>query len=186
MARDPQNNVGAAATATRRSARTRSATSIPALPARGWRAKRQAQPGGGYITTLCLPGALRDQLERRGREGYPNETCGLLLGHATGERVEVKETAIARNLNVERAADRYELDPADFVAADARARAAGMEIVGIWHSHPDHPAQPSPTDLTAAWEGWSYVILSVSRAGLEDLRSWRLDGGRFVEEEVAA
>lgn len=138
------------------------------------------------MTTLRLPSALRTRLEQWAHGGYPHETCGLLLGHVHGERVEVTEAAIARNMNVERAADRYELDPADFVAADARARAAGMDIVGIWHSHPDHPAQPSQTDHAAAWSGWSYVILSVSGRGIEDLRSWRLDGDRFREEEVEA
>jgi len=138
------------------------------------------------MTTLRLPPALRTRLEQWARGGYPHETCGLLLGHVQDQFVEVKEAAIARNLNVERAADRYELDPAAFVAADAQARAAGMDIIGIWHSHPDHPARPSQTDRAAAWTGWSYVILSVSRDGVEDLRSWRLDGDRFVEVEVEA
>lgn len=134
--------------------------------------------------TLYLPPALRTRIEQWVRAGYPCETCGLLLGHADNERVEVSEAALARNLNLERAADRYELDPVDFVAADARARTAGMDIVGVWHSHPDHPARPSETDRAAAWPGWSYVILSVSREGIADLRSWRLDGDQFVEEEV--
>lgn len=133
---------------------------------------------------LQLPRVLRVRLERWAREGYPHETCGLLLGTRNGEGVEVKELTAARNLNVERAADRYELDPGDFVAADKQARDAGMEVVGIWHTHPDHPARPSQTDLAAAWEGWSYMILSVSDHGVGDVRSWRLDGSAFVEEEI--
>jgi len=56
--------------------------------------------------------------------------------------------------------------------------------VGIWHSHPDHPARPSETDRAAAWEGWSYLIASVTDAGLSELRSWRLSGERFLEEPV--
>lgn len=140
--------------------------------------------GREIVGTLYLPPALRTRIEQWVRAGYPCETCGLLLGHAENERVEVSEVALARNLDLERAADRYELDPVDFVAADARARTAGMDIVGVWHSHPDHPALPSQTDRAAAWPGWSYVILSVSREGIADLRSWRLDGNQFVEEEV--
>ncbi len=138
------------------------------------------------MTTLRLPSALRTWLEQWAHEGYPQETCGLLLGQFQDQRVEVREVDLARNLNIERANDRYELDPADFVAADARARAAGMDIIGVWHSHPGHPAEPSETDRAAAWAGWSYVILSVSRRGVENLRSWRLNGDRFVEEEVDA
>jgi proteasome lid subunit RPN8/RPN11 len=61
-----------------------------------------------------------------------------------------------------------------------------MEVVGIWHSHPDHPAQPSETDRQAAWEGWSYMILSVTGEGVSDVRSWRLDGDAFIEEVVEA
>lgn len=116
--------------------------------------------------------------------GYPNETCGLLIGRQQGVEVEVMDTVIARNLNQVRAADRFELDPQDFLKADQEARAAGLELVGIWHSHPDHPAQPSVTDREFAWEGWSYLILSVQQGKLLHLKSWRLSDGLFVEEEI--
>jgi proteasome lid subunit RPN8/RPN11 len=59
-----------------------------------------------------------------------------------------------------------------------------LEIIGIWHSHPDHPARPSETDRAAAWEGWSYLIASVTKHGVADLRSWRLQGKDFVEENI--
>lgn len=88
------------------------------------------------------------------------------------------------NLNHERPHDRYDLDPAGFLAADREARSAGLEIVGIWHSHPDHPARPSATDLAGAWEGWSYVIVAVTADGAGELRSWRLEDGRFAEEPL--
>ena len=73
---------------------------------------------------------------------------------------------------------------ADFLAADKAARADGLEIVGIWHSHPDHPARPSITDLDAAWEGYSYLIIQVRRDGPGDFRSWRVADERFREERV--
>jgi len=118
------------------------------------------------------------------RRGYPEETCGLLLGRQAVGLVRVRELLQARNLNRERAGDRFLLDPQGFIRGDALARRLGLEIVGIWHSHPDHPARPSATDLAAAWAGWSYMIASVSRGGMEELRSWRLSGGAFCEEVI--
>ena len=118
-------------------------------------------------------------------EGYPYETCGLLLGGHDNGVIEVNNVQQARNLNTERAADRYELDPAAIVAAEKAARGSNFEVVGIWHSHPDHPARPSETDRQAAWEGWSYMILSVSKQGVDDVRSWRLTSEQqFIEEEL--
>jgi len=131
---------------------------------------------------LCLGAGLRARLEVLARAGYPEEVCGLLLGRCTENQVEVLELVLARNLNRERARDRYELDPEAFLSADTQAREHGWEVVGIWHTHPDHPARPSATDRARAWEGWSYVIMSVSRSGVADLRSWRLHAGDFIEE----
>lgn len=134
---------------------------------------------------LNFPIELRRDLEATVRRGYPHETCGLLVGRPGAPGATVTRVAQARNLNTVRARDRYELDPDDFMKADQAARADGLEIVGIWHSHPDHPARPSETDRAAAWEGWSYVILSVSATGVEDFRSWRLERETFREEPMA-
>ena len=138
------------------------------------------------MNTINLPAPLRDELEKIAVNGYPNETCGVLVGASTDGQVRVERVFQARNLNTERARDRYVLDPDDLMTADEAAREAGLDIVGFWHTHPDHPALPSETDREAAWDGYSYVILSVSGARVEDLRSWRLNGAGFVEEQVAA
>jgi len=135
---------------------------------------------------LVLPHEVRRDLETWIGGGYPDETCGLLVGRTHLGRTETLRATRAKNLNQARARDRYDLDPADFLAADLAAREAGLEIVGVWHSHPDHPAEPSETDRAAAWEGWSYVIAEVTRSGVRALRSWRLDGQRFVEEPVSS
>lgn len=127
---------------------------------------------------------LREKLEELASAGYPYESCGLLLGESADGECQVERVTRARNLNTERPAERYELDPDDFAAADREARAAGLDIVGIWHTHPDHPARPSETDRAAAWSGWAYVIISVSRDGVQDLRSWRLNGEDFEEESI--
>lgn len=133
---------------------------------------------------LRLPQPYRLQLEAWARAGYPVECCGLMLGRPEEGRAEVQAVRQARNLNTERAEDRYELDPEDFLAADREARAGGLEIVGVWHTHPDHPAIPSETDRAAAWPGWSYVILEVAGGRVAALRSWRLAGEAFEEEEI--
>jgi proteasome lid subunit RPN8/RPN11 len=135
---------------------------------------------------LVLPSQVRTAVETWTIEGYPDESCGLLVGSFALGRTETARATRARNLNRERARDRYDLDPADFLAADVAARTEGLEIVGVWHSHPDHPARPSETDRAAAWEGWSYVIVEVTSRGVAALRSWRLEGQSFVEEPVSS
>jgi proteasome lid subunit RPN8/RPN11 len=110
--------------------------------------------------------------------------CGLLVGKRAGRRVEVVRAESAGNLDRDRPQDRYVLDPGDFVRIDTTAREEGLDVVGIWHSHPDHPARPSATDLERAWEGWAYVIVSVGRDGARDLRSWWLAGPEFREQTV--
>jgi proteasome lid subunit RPN8/RPN11 len=124
---------------------------------------------------LVLPDDVRERLRELALAEYPREACGLLLGRVEGVRRVVDLVHPARNLNVERAHDRYELDPRDQLAAERAARDGGREVLGVWHTHPDHPATPSETDRAAAWSGWSYLILSVVRGELAELRSWRLD-----------
>ncbi len=136
-------------------------------------------------TVLVLPPKLRAELEEIVRGGYPLETCGVLVGEQREGGAVVTGVVSARNIDTEHPADRYEVDPGDFMAADLAARAVGRELVAIWHSHPDHPARPSETDRAAAWSGWSYVIASVGAAGIGTLRSWRLtDEAHFVEEPL--
>ena len=139
---------------------------------------------GLAATRLHLPTALRRDLAGLVEASYPFEACGVMVGRADAEQVIVEGIFHARNLNVERARDRFLLDPQDFMAADRAARDQGLDIVGIWHSHPDHPARPSITDLEAAWEGYSYLIIATNVCGTNDFRSWRLRDGRFVEEAL--
>ena len=116
--------------------------------------------------------------------GYPRETCGVLLGRRSEGSVEVERLTEAKNLVTERAHDRFVLDPAGLLAAEELARSAALDVVGIWHSHPDHPARPSVTDREAAWEGWSYVIAEVTCEGVSEITSWRLIDGAFQEEDL--
>lgn len=140
-----------------------------------------------HPTVLHLPPALRAELEGLAVAGYPDEACGVLIGVPRDGHVEVRALRETRNLRADRPDDRYEVDPAALVRAEDAARAAGFEVVGIWHSHPDHPAEPSATDRTGAQPGWSYVIVSVRGGAAAEVRSFRLapDDG-FVEERVKA
>ncbi|MEM7585490.1 MAG: M67 family metallopeptidase [Acidobacteriota bacterium] len=139
---------------------------------------------GLAASELWLTEAQRRDLAYLVEASYPFEACGLLVGTADAQRIDVRDVFHARNLNVERARDRFLLDPDDHMAADRSARARGLDIVGIWHSHPDHPARPSVTDLEAAWEGFSYLIISTTCCGASDFRSWRLQSGKFIEEAI--
>ncbi|MFZ5512790.1 MAG: Mov34/MPN/PAD-1 family protein [Pseudomonadota bacterium] len=135
---------------------------------------------------LHLPVDCRRELEAWARESYPEEGCGLLLGRRDGG-ARVLRVRRGRNINTGRARDRYELDPLDYLAAENEAAAAGLELVGVWHTHPDHPARPSETDREYAWPGWSYLILAVGPTGVTEARSWTLDRERrFREEEVTS
>lgn len=135
--------------------------------------------------TLSLSKDVRASLEGWARSGYPNETCGLLIGESQDGVAVTARAVLAKNLNKERATDRYELDPKDQLAAEADARASGLEVIGVWHSHPDYPARPSETDRMMAWPKWSYLIISVSNENIEDVRAWQLNRqGEFEEETI--
>lgn len=130
--------------------------------------------------------AVYDMMIKHVRESYPNECCGLLLGAAGGNKNEVMETVKAENLNHERAHDRYELNPQDFLKADRYGREKNMQIVGIYHSHPDHPARPSAVDTERAWEGYSYVIVGVEGGKKCEANSFVLNNEtkQFEQEEL--
>ncbi len=135
-------------------------------------------------TVLRLPVEHRHKLEMVVEASYPFESCGVMIGRTGRRTVTVEDVFHARNLNVERARDHFLLDPQDHLAVDRVARRRGLDVVGFWHSHPDHPARPSTTDLEAAWEGHSYLIVSTAAFGDNVLRSWRLHDGRFLEEQI--
>ncbi len=117
---------------------------------------------------------------------YPHEGCGVLIGHQ-GEPVTVTEVTSGRNLVTERSRDRYELDPGDIVSAERRARDTGREVLGFWHTHPDHPARPSQFDTDHAWTDYVYVICSVTGGSCDLVRAWSLrdQGGPFDPVDIA-
>jgi proteasome lid subunit RPN8/RPN11 len=120
------------------------------------------------------------------RDALPAEACGLLLGRGSEGGLAIERVVLARNATTEPAADRYEVHPEDFVAADAAARELGLEVVGAWHSHPSSRARPSSTDRERAWDDFVYAIVglvdpSSGADGPREVRAYRLADGAFRE-----
>jgi proteasome lid subunit RPN8/RPN11 len=131
-------------------------------------------------------------LRAHGEETYPHECCGILLGTMNIDKDErvVKTVIRAGNTRLDSLESRYNIDPKELIAAQTQARVAGLDIVGFYHSHPDHPPRWSPTDLAEAhWIGCSYVITSVVQGKAEVTNSFCLTGTmeedkRFAEEQL--
>lgn len=133
------------------------------------------------------PDVLSD-IRRHGEETYPEECCGFLLGRLRNGRNDVLAAQRAINRNAHRREDRYVIAPDDYRDADRAARREGLDIVGMYHSHPDHPARPSQTDLEqATFPGYTYVIVAVQNGESADLTAWTLaeDRSRFVGEAIS-
>jgi proteasome lid subunit RPN8/RPN11 len=127
-----------------------------------------------------------DEIKKQGEKGYPFEICGFMLGNIDYENDirDVKEIYKVENQNKERANDRFEIDPKDYLKVENYADSKGIQIIGIYHTHPDHPPRPSQTDLMFAQPDMSYIILSVRNGKAEDWYSWVLDNDKFKQEEV--
>jgi len=128
-----------------------------------------------------------DAIRRHAAEAYPFECCGALIGAAAGvELVDIVEAQPLDNVTEEGPRRRFRVSATDYRQSEARARALGAELVGFYHSHPDHPAQPSQYDLDHAWPNFSYVIVAVAQGQPGDVRSWRLrpDRSQFDEETL--
>lgn len=133
---------------------------------------------------VTLSEAVLASIRDHGRDTYPNECCGALIGR----NGQVLESFALPNMTEEGPRRRFLVRPADYRAAETRAAERGSELIGFYHSHPDHPARPSQYDLDHAWPVFSYVIVSVRDGEPRELRSWRLreDRSQFDEEEVTA
>lgn len=112
---------------------------------------------------LRIGKAQFDAIRRHGEEAYPNECCGVLLGHIDDNDNFVIDAVSAENTRSDSAHNRYQIAPQELIRIQQQARRRGLDIVGFYHSHPDHPAEWSNTDLEEAhWIGCSYVITRVA------------------------
>lgn len=154
--------------------------------------------------TLQLSAAQIQQICRHAEATYPEECCGLLLGtrEASGDSGGDSETVVVQEVwpvhnawsadHAEEAGlptaghnrgDRYWIDPRDMLAAQRHARDRGSDVIGIYHSHPDHPAEPSECDRQLAWSSYCYLIVSVHQGKTKDLICWSLDANHQFQPD---
>jgi len=130
------------------------------------------------------------EIRRHGEQTYPHECCGVMLGTVEGEIRRVKATVRCGNTRDDSPHNRYNIDPRELVRIQRQGREHGYDIVGFYHSHPDHPAQWSRTDFAEAhWIGCSYVITSVQNGKAAITNSFALTGTseedkQFMDEAI--
>ncbi len=137
-----------------------------------------------YVTA-----AVEAAIRRQGEAAYPYEGCGLLLGHSDGRHHQVVAIHPMTNVwpQVDERRVRFKLDEQEWLQAELEATRQGHDIVGIFHSHPDHPAVASPRDLAwASWPGYAYLITEVREGRAVGSRAWQLRADRtdFIEEPL--
>ncbi|MBX3045923.1 MAG: M67 family metallopeptidase [Anaerolineales bacterium] len=137
--------------------------------------------------SFTLSKVLLEQIHTHAAASYPEEGAGFVLGRLEGEERVGLALHLAPNLREQAArARRYLLDPREFLRAEQAAEAKGLELIAIFHSHPDHPNVPSEFDREWALPWFSYLITSVRDGQATETRSWRLADARiqFVEEPI--
>ena len=137
--------------------------------------------------SLHLSSELLSQIHRHGEAAYPEEGAGLLLGDANGDRKQVRAILFLSNAREDSARhNRYLLTPQDYLSGEQEAARLGLDVLGVFHSHPDHPNRPSEFDREWAMPWFSYVITSVQAGVAAGSRSWLLSDDRqaFSEEQI--
>ncbi len=131
---------------------------------------------------LQINKTIYDEIIGHAKSAYPHECCGALVGKG---KVVVK-ARLMENINKERANDRYGINPKELLKIEKEASANGLDVIGFYHSHPDHPDQPSAFDRERAWAFYSYIIISVQNGKDVSVKSWTFEDEKepFIEEEV--
>ena len=129
------------------------------------------------MSALRITATVFDSIRAHGEKTYPHECCGVLLGHRTEDGWRIASSVEAGNTRTDSAHNRYSISPGELVKIEREARRQGLSIGGFYHSHPDHPAQWSPTDFAEAhWIGCSYVITAVAQGKATVTNSFFLAG----------
>jgi len=137
--------------------------------------------------TLVISNETLTQIHKHGEKAYPDEGAGFLLGKDDGEVRHVEQIYSTENAREESARhDRYLVSPEEYLKAEIMADKLGLSLIGVFHSHPDHPNRPSEYDREWAQPFFSYIITSVNREVAIESRSWRLaaDRSKFEEELI--
>jgi len=135
---------------------------------------------------LNIEPGLLNQIHRHGEAAYPEEGAGFLMG-TDGDSRQVTSILPLENIRQgEARRNRYLIAPLDYVAAEMEADKTGLTLLGVFHSHPDHPDQPSDYDREWAQPWFSYLITSIYAGRAVESRSWRLEEDRtkFIEEKI--
>ena len=138
---------------------------------------------------ITLTETVRQSIAQHAEASYPNECVGLLIGRVDGKQKTVEaiheapnnwstEVGLSEAEHEHSLADRFYLDPREYMRADRAARAQGLDIVGCYHSHPDHPAVPSAYDTAHAWPWYSYLIVRIEQGQPREAASYTLDPDR--------
>jgi proteasome lid subunit RPN8/RPN11 len=135
-----------------------------------------------FLSAVAIHAGAAAEIEQHARQTYPYECCGALLSRE-GTLVEAFRLP---NTTAAGARRRFRISPSDYRQAEERARQMGGVLAGFYHSHPDHPARPSPHDLEQAWPNFTYVIVSVVAGEPGNTTAWRLRSDRsgFDPEEL--
>lgn len=142
------------------------------------------------MSRLLIPRTIYTELRAHGQETYPHECCGALLGRPGPEGWQVVSAVRAGNTRTDSAHNRYHIAPLELVRIEREANRQGLDIAGFYHSHPDHPAQWSPTDFAEAhWLGCCYVITEVAKGKAAVTNSFLLAGAaeedkRFEQQTI--
>lgn len=133
---------------------------------------------------LILLEEAKATIIRDAETSYPYECCGFMYGNDTNDRVITKAIPV-NNVKEENRERRFQIDPVEYIKAEEFADDNDLTLIGIYHSHPEHPAIPSEHDLKRALPFFSYIIASVKGRKVVDILSWRLnDDAQFEEEKV--
>ena len=137
---------------------------------------------------LVLNPALETLIKSEGETAYPNECCGILIGEIDGDGAKIAKQARPIH-NASEAGEQYHrflITPEDMMEAERTARKGKLDVIGFYHSHPDHPAKPSDYDKEHALPFYSYVIVSVEKGSAKEMTSWELTADRvnFIPEKI--
>jgi proteasome lid subunit RPN8/RPN11 len=117
-------------------------------------------------------------------QSYPDECCGFFFGREVDEERIITDVLIVNNSKEGDKKRRFEISPKDYLNAERFADEKGLQLLGVYHSHPNHPAIPSEHDRVAAQPYFSYIIISVKENEIADIRSWQLNESSQFEEET--
>jgi proteasome lid subunit RPN8/RPN11 len=138
------------------------------------------------MSSVRIAAATLHDIAAHAAEAYPEECCGVLLGVDAGDDRVISSAFAVQNERADERTRRYVIEADTIRLAEATARQMGLDIVGFYHSHPDHPALPSMFDRDHSWPWYTYIIVPSWREGTGTARAWRLQDDRaaFAEQQL--